>query len=71
MKTRAWLVLLTLAGLGACQNLNVAHETARQSLILFCHFHLHQDIVHVLTTPEELAAGRVVCRAVGLSLGEP
>jgi hypothetical protein len=48
----------------------IGGETPRHALTVFCS--LKQSAIgQVLLTPEQIAAGRVVCAAVGAGMGNP
>lgn len=61
------LLFILLLGLGGCSTLN---PSVTDVLHRFCEFH-RSDIAQVLLTPQQQAAGAIVCQAVGEPLGSP
>ena len=66
MRRMVPLIALPLV-LGGCEAVNQP-ETAAHALREFCALHKAQ-ITHVLQTPDQIQAGKIVCLTVGRSLG--
>ena len=64
---RIMMLIATLAMLfvlASCENPPWEHPTAQHALRVFCRLH-QADIFATLLTPQQQAAGRLVCAAVG------
>jgi len=65
---RLFSLLLVSLVLAACVQAGDVVTNARAALHTFCTLK-QSDILQVLLTPEQLQAGRVVCKAIGDPLG--
>jgi len=65
---RLFSILLVSLVLAACVQAGGVVTNARAALHTFCTLK-QSEIVQVLLTPEQFQAGRIVCSAIGDSLG--